>query len=77
MPFSRTNPLHVGLEVHRLVRLHAQDELVNILPRQARAKHRENLIFNPMFRSAGGPSDDSFGGAGKPETLAVLDKWWK
>ena len=33
-----------------------------------------------MWRSdptAGGPSDDSFGGAGKPETLAVLKKWWK
>ena len=27
--------------------------------------------------SAGGPSDDSFGGSGKPETLAVLDRWWK
>jgi len=27
--------------------------------------------------SAGGPSDDSFGGAGKPETMAVLDRWWK
>jgi hypothetical protein len=27
--------------------------------------------------TTGGLSDDSFGPQGKPETMAVLGKWWK
>ena len=55
--------------------------------RSAKAATVSATLTRPLLRtdlwlwrsdpSAGGPSDDSFGGAGKPETMAVLDRWWK